>query len=280
MKVDVSILDRQLNLPSPPIVVQKLNECMSDSNVPYHELANIIETDQAFTAKILRLVNSPFYGFAGKITSVEEAITMLGMNTIHQLLLTTSMLNSIKVQNKALDLNQFWLHSFGVGVIAKNLLSKQKSEIRNEGFLGGILHDIGRLIFVKIDPLRFEKLYTSRENAIPLKLESDYFSIDHQKLGEALSQKWNFPENITESIAYHHSPNDAPSHILHASAVNIADILCHALEIGDSGSYYVTEFFSEAWDRLEITYDELEIYLKKAVEEIDNSSAMLKDMGK
>jgi HD-like signal output (HDOD) protein len=82
------------DLPSPPIVVQKLQTRMAEQDISSKEVAKIIETDQAFTARVLKLVNSPFYGFARRIVSVEEAITMLGFNTVHQLLLATSVLNT------------------------------------------------------------------------------------------------------------------------------------------------------------------------------------------
>jgi HD-like signal output (HDOD) protein len=271
------ILSKQLNLPSPPIVIQKLQSCIGQ-DIGNHELAQIIETDQAFTARILRLVNSPFYGFAGKIVSVEEAITMLGLNAIHQLLLTTSLLNTIKIENRALDLNSFWIHSFGVGVIAKRMLYKRAKDIQNEGFMGGILHDIGRLIYVKLNPTKFIDFYTRQNWAIDLALENAHWEIDHQKLGEILAQKWNFPSSISTIIAYHHTPDEATGHSLLVSAVHIADVLCHALAIGNSGSFYVSHYSPQAWQNLELPMSELEIVLQKSLDEIEDSKHMLRDL--
>lgn len=272
-----TIFDKHLNLPSPPIVIQKLQSCISQ-DAGNRELAQIIETDQAFTARILKLVNSPFYGFAGRIVSVEEAITMLGMNTIHQLLLTTSLLNTIKIDNRALDLNNFWIHSFGVGVIAKRMLFKRNKEIQNEGFMGGILHDIGRLIFVKMDPAKFIDFYTHQNMVIALEAEKKYWQIDHQKLGEILANKWNFPPSISTTIAFHHTPDEAPEHKLLVSAVHIADVLCHALAIGDSGNFYVSNYSPQAWLNLELPIDDLEKVLNNSLDEIENSKHMLRDL--
>jgi HD-like signal output (HDOD) protein len=272
-----TIFSKQLNLPSPPIVIQKLQSCIGQ-DVGNHELAQIIETDQAFTARILRLVNSPFYGFAGKIVSVEEAITMLGLNTIHQLLLTTSLLNTIKIENRALDLNSFWIHSFGVGVIAKRMLYKCAKDIQNEGFMGGILHDIGRLIFVKLDPAKFIDFYTRQNWSIDLALEKSHWEIDHQKLGEILAQKWNFPSSISTVIANHHTPDETTEYSLLVSAVHIADVLCHGLDIGNSGSFYVSYYSPQAWQNLGLSMSELENVLEKSLDEIDNSKHMLGDL--
>lgn len=277
MQTYKSIFEKQVNLPSPPIVIQKLQSCIAQ-DVGNHELAQIIETDQAFTARILRLVNSPFYGFAGRIVSVEEAITMLGLNTIHQLLLTTSLLNTIKIENRALDLNKFWIHSFGVGVVAKRLLFKRSKDVQNEGFLGGILHDIGRLIFVRLDPAGFIDFYSRKNKAIDLTTELKHWQIDHQKLGEILAQKWNFPPSISTAIANHHTPDEIADHKLLVSAVHIADILCHALAIGDSGNFFVLYYSPTAWRNLELTMAELESALRNSLDEIENSKHMLGDL--
>ena len=280
MIVDLNTIDKQIKLPSPPAIVQRLQDRLSEKNVSYTEIAHIIETDQAFTARILRLVNSPFYGFAGKITSIEEAITMLGLNTIHQLLLTTSIINTIRVQNAVIDINRFWIHSFGAGVIAKHLLVNQNKDKQSEGFLGGILHDIGRLIFIQLDTSGFEKLYSNKETPVTLEMEKQYFGVDHQKIGEVLAKKWNFPASIVKAIAHHHSPESVKREIEVASAVHISDLLCHAMSVGDSGSYYITRFCQSAWEALDISYNELEIVLRKAVTEIDQSRDLLMEIGK
>lgn len=278
METYQTFLTKQVNLPSPPVIIQKLQSCIAEQDIGNYELAQIIETDQAFTARILRLVNSPFYGFAGKIVSVEEAITMLGLNTVHQLLLTTSLLNNVLVQDKAVNLNEFWLHSFGVGVLAKNLLRKMNKDAQNEAFMGGILHDIGRLIFIKMDPNRFMSFYAESGRVTDLDAEADFFGIDHQKLGVVLAEKWNFPESISTAIAYHHQPDQIDRHVLLASAVHIADVLCHALDIGNSCSPYVHKFSPAAWHKLELGSIELEAIIRRALDEIDDSRHLMGEL--
>ena len=275
MSVNSTFLDKHIDLPSLPLIIQKIQRSINEQNISYPELAQIIETDQAFTARILRMVNSPFYGFAGKIISVEEAITMLGLNTIHQLLLATSLINTTKVNDKSIDLNSFWIHCFSVGVIAKNLLYKTSKEMQNEGFIGGVLHDIGRLIYVKIDPEKFVAFYTGDVTVIDLETEKDAFGIDHQELGRMLAQKWNFPDNISNAISCHHFPQKLETHQRLVSAVHIADILSHALNIGNSFSYYITDFFPTAWQNLKVDMKELETILKRAMIEIDKSKQIM-----
>ncbi len=266
------------NLPSPPIVVQRLNARLGQEDVSSHEIASIIETDQSFTVRILKLVNSPFYGFARKIVSVEEAITMLGFNAVQQLVFTTSVLSRFKFKNKRLDLGEFWRHSFGVGIIGKYLLMKNK-KLQNEGFLCGILHDIGRLLFLTAVPEKFASFYFRGSMMIDLETEKEAFGINHQQFGEILAQKWNLPESLATVIGNHHTPLGAKGYEVLASAVHVANLLSHTLNLGDSGNYFVSNFSPEAWEFLGISYDDLEIVLRKALSEVEASENLLREFG-
>ncbi|MFQ5453694.1 MAG: HDOD domain-containing protein, partial [Candidatus Zixiibacteriota bacterium] len=237
-----TVIESQLSLPSVPAVVHQLNSLISKKDVNSRELANIVETDQGFTARIIKLVNSPFYGFARQITSVEEAITMLGLDALHQLLLATSVMSTLRADNSVLNANDFWLHSFGVGVLAKHLLYKQNKELAGEAFLCGVLHDIGRLVFIKMDQYKFLGFYNEGKVVTDLEKETEWFGIDHQKLGELLAKKWNFPDSFTVAIANHHTPESVDNHTFLVSAVSIADLICHGMNIGNSGNNYVSTF--------------------------------------
>lgn len=270
-----SVIESQSSLPSAPAVVHQLSLLISKQDVGSHELASVAETDQAFTARILKLVNSPFYGFARQISSVEEAITMLGLDAVHQLLLTTSVLNALRSDTRVLNMNDFWLHSFGVGVFAKHLLCKQDKELQMEAFMGGILHDIGRLVLIKIDPRKYLSFYDDGRSTTDLEKEARWFGADHQKTGEMLAQKWNFPDSLTATIAHHHTPDEATEHGLLVSAVSIADLICHAANIGGSGNTYVSHFSPNAWKRLNLGFEELDQVIRKALDEIGQTEALL-----
>ncbi len=263
------------DLPSPPGIIQKLHSCMTEEEVSSNELARVIETDQGFTARILKLVNSPFYGFTRDIASVQEAVTMIGFHAVHQLLLATSLLSEFRTKNSAINIDDFWRHSFGVGVIARCILHTVDRDTKQAAFVSGVLHDIGRLVYMKIMPDTFATFYTELSMVTDLEAEVKFFGIDHQETGRALAQKWNFPESVTAVIANHHNPDAVENHSLLVSAVNIADILGHALQIGDSGNYYVSEFNSEAWKKIGLAPDDLEGILRKALNEIDESEKVV-----
>jgi putative nucleotidyltransferase with HDIG domain len=259
-------------LPSPPMVIQRLQAIFVKNEITGREIAQIVETDQGFTARVLRLVNSPFYGFARKIVSVEEAISMLGFNSIKQLILATSMMNAFKNQQYAINMRKFWLHSLAVGVIAKHLLYNRNSDTQNEAFLCGLLHDVGRLIFSKMDPMKFTAFYFDMKSVTNIENETKFFGIDHQKLGELLAKKWNFPESIATVIANHHTPLEAKGHNLLVSAVNIADIVAHAFAIGDSANFYISDFYPEAWKTLGLDFERFEKTLHNALDDVDKSN--------
>ncbi len=269
-------IDR-LDLPSPPALIQEIQSCLDDENIGSHEVAKIVESDQAFAARILKLVNSPFYGFAGKIVSIEEAITLLGLNAVYQLLLTTTILNSIKIKGVKINPTDFWLHSYAVGVVAKYMFKKMDRAFKSECFMSGILHDIGRLIYMQMDEKKFLSFYSKGEMATNLREEENYFGIDHQELGKVLAQKWNFPDRIINAIGFHHNPEDMEKLDKMVAAVNISDMLCHSMAIGDSYSFYITDFSKVAWDSLKIGYDDLKEILTKSLNEVDSLKNVLKE---
>lgn len=271
---------KEVDLPSIPIVIEKLQALMSDDDVGSWQVAKIIEVDPPFVAKLLKLVNSPFYGFNRKIASVEEAITMLGFNAVLQLLLATLLVSTIGTNQQAVNVNSFWQHSFGVSMIAKHMLPRDDRYSQSEALVCGILHDIGRLILARNDPGAFVSFYYKRKQVTDLEEEAGFFGIDHQKLGEMLARKWNFPESVLVTIANHHTPQNASEKFRRlVSTVNIADMLCHALRVGDSGNFYITEFYPDAWQALEMGMDELETALRGALKEIEKSGEMIGVLG-
>jgi len=276
-----NLLDVLVELPSIPVIIQRLHDLL-DKNKDYGviDVASIIETDPAFTLKVLRLVNSAFYGCPRKIVSVSEAITILGFNTVHHLLLTTSLLDVFKTPHSRLDTMEFWLHSFGVGTMAKKLLHRADSGTQNEGFISGILHDIGRIILARLEPELFLMFYENNESAISIEREVDYFGIDHATLSGKLARKWNFPDSIATAVAKHHSFNEIEEHARLTAAVYIANILCHLLRVGNSGNSYISEFYPKAWQALEISLDELDPIINSALDEISKSQSIIYNLQK
>lgn len=274
-----SVLSQQIDLPSAPAIVALLTATMSREDVGSREIARIVETDQGFTARTLKLVNSPFFGLARQITSVDEAIAMVGIRSLQQLLLGTSVITSLGTEGSSLSMDDFWMHSFSVGVIAKCLRPGEGTENQQEAFMCGVLHDIGRLLFAKTSPERYERFCDDGQSVIDLDKEAQWFGADHQRLGQALAQKWNFPAKFVNAIGFHHSPDDAPDFSALLAAIHIADITCHGLNLGRSGNQFVSSFSPASWEKLGLNEDKFENAVRKALREIEETESVIRSIG-
>ncbi|MBD3382610.1 MAG: HDOD domain-containing protein [candidate division Zixibacteria bacterium] len=269
------ILKKADNLPSPPFILSELSSMINRSDAHSHQIARVIEKDQSFSARILRLVNSSFYGFARKIVSIDEAITMLGINTIYQLLITTSVFQAFKSKQCSARIKKFWHHSFSVGVIARNLYPGASADTKSELLLSGVLHDIGRIALLKMYPEKFCEFYFESDECIDLNSETDTFGINHQVIGELLAEKWNFPLSLRMAISHHHLPLSAKSHKKYAAAIHVADIFSHGLQLGGGSHIQLPSFFPQTWSLLKINPDKLKEVLVRSIQEFEKEKVLI-----
>ena len=142
----------------------------------------------------------------------------------------------------------------------------------------GVLHDIGRLLFVKMDAERFERFYDAGQSVIDLDKETQWFGADHQQVGQALAQKWNFPPKFATAIAHHHFPEKASDFSTLVAAIHIADLSCHALHLGQSGNQFVLHFSPSTWQSLELNKEVYERVLRRALDEIRETESMIRSI--
>jgi len=276
MSPSASVLARKVKLPSAPVIVQRLHDLINKETTGARDIGRLIAADQALTARVLRVVNSPFYGFSKKITAVPDAIKIMGIKAIHRLVLAASVMESFGDEiDRTINAKSFWLHSLGTGLVAKHLIRTGDKELASEALTAGILHDIGRLLFILADSDWFQMAYGKSQSACDLKREEEFFGLDHQAVGAELAARWNFPDRIREAIEHHHQPEKADATNVIVAAVSVADLICHALQIGDSASFYVSQFSPEAWARLKIGYDELPGILRGALKELSETQRAL-----
>ncbi len=213
----------------------------SDPNASASNLKDMIMTDQSFAAKILKLVNSPYYGFSGKITTITHAIVVLGFSTVRNLALSLGVGKGITAVKgpSALDLDAFWSHSVATACAA-SVIGRRKSlsaKVLEEVFIGGLLHDLGKLFLSRY----FNEEYTevlrsaSAESSSALDAEVAIFGVGHTSVGKQLADKWNLPAATVAMIAYHHDPDQANDLMISANIVHAADYLARKLGIGNAG---------------------------------------------
>ena len=267
------------DLPTLPRTVLKITELVNNPKSSAKDLARIITDDQVLTARLLKLVNSSFYGFPQRISTVTGAIVLLGFDAIRNLLLTTSVFDMFSNNKKLSQFNQekFWDHSLGCAVGAKvigNVLRHDKIE---ELFVSGLLHDIGKIVVMLFLPSEFAKVVATmyKGNILMVTAENQVLGYNHAEIGKLLAEKWNLPVKLVQVIGHHHQPNLAGSFILEASIVHLADIFCRALNLGSGGDNKIPPLDKLAWQSLKINTSALESIMATMQDEFSDISKFI-----
>lgn len=215
------ILSNVLELQSMPTVFLEALDNIQDPNVNAMKISNIISKDIALTTKLLRLVNSAYYGFPQEITQVNNAIALLGFRTVKDII----MMMALKPMMSSQSGKELWEHSIRCAY-ASQLLAESIMDIpAEEVFTIGLLHDIGRVLFQLYDIESFDEVSRLSEMGIDkLVVEEDVFGVDHTLVGEAFAIKENLPPIISSTIRYHHNPLDENAPVL-SKIVYLAEMI-------------------------------------------------------
>lgn len=211
-----ALLDRIDDLPPLPAIAARVMAMADDERTSAMELAQVLATDQALTAKLIRVSNSAYYGFARRVSTVREAVVMLGFKQVRQVAVGSSLMNAFKTKSRYPDdpfnIDLFWGHSVAVAVAAETLTKKTRVARPEDGFTAGILHDIGRLVLRQTMPDRFyEAVRTASETGIPLHLaETELTGCAHDEIGRALGERWKFPPHLIDAVRCHHDERLTP----------------------------------------------------------------------
>jgi HD-like signal output (HDOD) protein len=250
------------DLPTLPTVALEVTRLLDDPSSTPRQITEVIKADQAITSKILKLVNSPYYGIRGGVSTVEKAISFLGYNTIFQLLIGVSVLEFGRLGgDNGLDLREFWKHSLGVAVASEVIGQRAGIKEPRELFAAGLLHDLGKLALAKIANKRFEEAVArARKDGIPLRdAEKEAGLPTHDKIGGALAEKWRIPMALRAAIAQHHQAYELRMQSVakalqpQVDVVVLADAVCRRWEIGDGGDHVIPDIDKALVDRLGLT---------------------------
>lgn len=231
-------------MPAFPKSAQRLVQLASDSNSSAKDIVQVIECDPVMTVKILKVINSPYYGFSHKISSIPRAVVHIGINTIKNMALSVAAIGMLKSHsNVGLNAQEFLLHSLTTAIIAKILAERQnlpQSEC-SDFFVGGLLHDFGKLVFAECLPEHFNKALTlSREQQLPLyQAELECIGLNHAHLGKLLAEKWEFSDSLADAIAHHH---DALGENTLKDNIMAANEMSKTLKFGDAGNPVIEPF--------------------------------------
>lgn len=221
------------DLPATPHVARQVMAKTADPDVSAQDLKKVISADQQLAAKILRVANSSFYGGYRSVANLSDAIVLLGFKTIKNLVIASAV-KSLCGSSGFVE-NLLWQHSVGSAIGSQIISRKIKFAQAEEAFLAGLMHDIGKVVFQMQAPdamLEVTQQHYNDPEFDLARVEQERFGTGHADIGRQVVAKWHFPEAIEEAIACHHNPESAGHSQVLPHIVQLADALCHKLEIG------------------------------------------------
>ncbi|AJE02878.1 HDOD domain-containing protein [Geobacter pickeringii] len=258
------IIAETSSLPTIPGVVSRLQALSENRRSTIEEMARLVSSDQILSARVLRLVNSPSYGFY-RVSTISNALILLGVNVIKSLALSSSI---FEIMGKSIV--GLWEHSLGAGVAANVIARHLKLPEVEEISTAALLHDIGKVIIKEKCPNDYaaiERLMAER-NLTMLEAEREHLGTDHAEIGEWLVRSWYLPDKLSEPVACHHDVARAATHHVKTAVVHCADVLVKASGFGFSGDEYVPRIQPAAWERLGLTEEGLAAIVEEFEEKL------------
>ena len=265
-----ALVEQSPQISSLPTIFYQINEAVEDPECSFVEIGEIISGDPSLSARLLRIVNSSFFGFPSKIETITHAVTIVGTAQLHDLALATTVVNQFKgVSKDLLNMEKFWLHSVATGLAARIIAVYRREPNADRFYLMGMLHDLGRLILFLNVPDQMEKVMSQYARAGLLHdAEDKVMGADHAGVAGMLMEAWKLPEMLQEAVTYHHMPSQSPHYPTAASIVHVADIIANAMELGTCGDYYVPPLNAKAWEILDLPTN----LLSSIVEQVDRQA--------
>ncbi len=279
----IATVKKTENIPTLPKVLTKISEEIDNDNFSIKNIGDLMSHDISLSARILKIVNSPFYGFPQRINSINHAIVLLGANVLKSIVISTSVFTAMKEAMSGLsehslfcafaskhiaqEINKNIKKTYLSGMSKLNEKQKQQQIIDPDNmFAVGLLHDIGKIIIATTFKEDFKNIIDTaqREERSIDKVEHEIINISHDQLGYMLIKEWNLPPAIYVPIKYHHNPELADDFKKETAILNIADFLTRAMGIGFSGSVFLEKINAYSINILEIDID----FIKSAIEEI------------
>lgn len=258
------------SLPTLPAVAQKVSKMAESDKTSANQLGKIISTDQALSGRVLRLVNSSFYGFPGRISSISNAIVLLGFDVVKSLIISVSVFEMMEKGVIGL-----WEHSLGCAIASRIIAKKIEGCEPEEISVAGLLHDIGKVV-VSIqltDNYENIKKLIAEEKIIFYEAEKRVLELTHEDIGSWLAESWNLPVGLQEPIAYHHQPHRAQQAKLQTAVVHLSDFLTRAVGFGSGGDPWMPSLNRKAWEHLGLSTHDLEEIIEELGDELESAEA-------
>ncbi|MCS6774940.1 MAG: HDOD domain-containing protein [Chthonomonadaceae bacterium] len=271
---------RATTLPILPDIATTVLAMSDDPDYSARDYERVISRDTALTAKILRTANSPLFGGNGQITSLQRAITLLGMNTLRSICIAVAFQSSLynRRLNRRFDPVHFWQHSMATGCAARVLACIMQCPRSGEAFLAGLLHDIGKLVLGLYLPEELDRVYDLMQAKHISQYEAEQICFDgltHQDVGRMAAERWNLPSVYVTPIAKHHNPTEDVFEIDPLTAcVHVGNCIAHEIDQGILTPTLPQDADPLVLDFLQVPEPQYEAIRKAIAREIERCSAI------
>jgi len=272
------------DLPSPPAVVLDLLGTLEDDDIDISVLAKKVSLDPVLTAKTLRLANASFFGLQVKVTTIQQAITFLGFQTMRNLI-TAAAVTGCFPTGRCPNFNDkaFWRHASANAVCARALARRMRFN-QDVAFTAGLLHDLGQLVLACRHPDAYSAVLAwRRQHDCPLiEAERAVLGGDHVDAGVALAKHWHFSDVMRQAIARHHAPETPGAGLLAcwpagllAAIVHVADAIVHALDIAGAEDELVPPVSTVAWEAMGLNEEAYGYLFQETERQYEEMSAIM-----
>jgi len=279
-KIEIDKILKQIeDIPTLPTIYTSLINAISNPRSSVSDVANIVAQDISTSTKLLKTVNSSIFSLRKKVDTVSEAIFHLGFNEVKNIVVSLSVINIFKDISSISHFNvlDLWKHSLGVAVTTRNIGQIIGYKNLENYFLAGLIHDIGKLFFLKVIPDNYSYVISEViENNLTIEeAENKILGINHRDVGALLAEKWELPESIVNSIKYHNTGFIEDSPNLQTACVHLANIITRTMELGYTGDNYIHKPNDKIWDVIKLQNKQIKSIVPKIKEDFKQSLSIL-----
>ncbi len=280
------LVKRLDEIPSLPSVVYELSRVINDPMSSTKDVERIMSQDIGMTTKVLKLANSAYYAIPGGVTSLSRAIAFIGFDTVHQLVLSASIISALDVKAGAkFDISEFWKHSIAVAIASETIAKHIAHPTPSDLFTCGLVHDMGKVALYIAEPdalTQLSELATS-SNKTFYNIELEQGVTPHSEIGRLLAERWQLPKSLQAAIRFHHVGEIGRRADLSSDfnqtvdIVMLANLLIHALKFGNSGHRSIEGAPVELLNRLHIhQVADMPVIIRKIKFQLEQGSDFIK----